>query len=153
MEPNYKIESGTHYKPSTPDEVIRLLERSRHTGERIRIHYGDATTGRDWLEEWDVTGHIGRSMGPVKIPLMIATARSTGGPGILDDCIVKIRSTRGGAVLYQHPAYNAGRVTLRDEPGELYAFKVDRDGVTHAGFRTARERAAWVAKMGLTVTA
>lgn len=100
------IVNGTVYGGETPPEVIDVLERSMRTGMRIRIHYGD-TDGRDWGDVYDVTGRVGRSMGPLHIPLMVANARSSGGPGILDHCIVRIRhaNRRDGGDLYRHPTY------------------------------------------------
>jgi hypothetical protein len=98
------IVNDTTYKDDTPKEVIDILERSRTTKLRLRIHYGDTKTGRAW---GDVKrGHVGRSTGRVKIPLMIKTRNSTGGEGILDHCIVLITESRGGRVLYKHPLYH-----------------------------------------------
>jgi hypothetical protein len=110
--------NGTTYNDKTPQAVINILEQSRRTRQRLRIHYGhteateDHQAGRDWLEENDVTGHVGRSMGTIKIPLMIANANSSGGPGLLEHCIVKIRTAAGNTILYKHPNYHHGKVTL-----------------------------------------
>lgn len=101
------IVNGTTYHSNTPRKVIGILERARANGDRIRVHYGDTGTGQDWGDVYDVTGTIGRSTGPIKIPLMIANSRSTGGPGILDHCIVRIRwaNRAQGGDLYRHPTY------------------------------------------------
>ena len=159
---SYKIVDGTYYSANTPDAVIRILEQSRRTGERIRIHNGDAITGRDWMGEWDVTGHVSRSTGSIKIPLLISSSRAIGGGGILDSSIVRIRATKGGADLYLHPLYNYPALTIADDPtGALsqsdgrmrmdatkYPFAVLEDGKVNARFETAEKRAKWFQKMG-----
>lgn len=164
-EKNYKIVDGTYYDVRTPDEIVSILEDSRKNRKRIRIHYGFTNAaeaqekgkqvGRDWLEENDVTGHVGRSTGSIKIPLMIATDRSTGGPGLLEYCIVKIRDTCG-QVLYQHPNYHYGRIALdqdwtRQHGGKKYPFMVLVDGEVHASFETEQKRTKYLQKMGLEI--
>jgi hypothetical protein len=83
---------------------VDILENSRKTRKRICIRYGDAKTGRDWGDP-PMCGHVGRSTGRIKIPLLIKTRRSTGGEGILDDAIVRITESVGKRVLYSHPKY------------------------------------------------
>lgn len=88
------IVNGTTYHDETPKEVIDILERSRNTRLRLRIHYGDTETGCEW---GDVErGHVGRSSGQIKIPLVIKTRNSLGGAGVLDHCIVLIAESKGG---------------------------------------------------------
>ena len=72
----YKVCNGTWYYEETDDEVIEVLENARLSGTRIRIYLGDKETGRDWGEVCDVTGYVGRSMGPIKIPILLHNARS-----------------------------------------------------------------------------
>lgn len=164
-----KIVNGTTYKDETPDEVIRVLENARIRGTRIRIHYGytqhhhrraldqkPMPEGRDWHEENDVQGTIGRSTGTVKIPLMIANRRSSGGSGILDNCIVRIRTTgKNGKDLYRHPNYATGEVKIVAKavtvPGKTYTHAVTIDDEEHAAFDSEEHARKWIAKMGLTV--
>lgn len=101
----YKIVNGTFYDTRTPQEVIDVIESARAGGRRVRLSYGDTETGRDWQEQYDIVGRIGRSAGPVKVPILIHNRRSIGGHAILDHCIVRIVSSVGGRVLYQHPKY------------------------------------------------
>jgi hypothetical protein len=49
--------------------VIDALERAKAAGARVRIWLGDIETGRNWLDEYDVSGTVSCSMGPIKIPL------------------------------------------------------------------------------------
>ena len=95
----------TNYPQGTPPRVISILEtarlaRKRGDGYRLRIHYGNPSTGKSWGDT--ETGYIGRSTGPIQIPLIIANSKSSGGRAILIDNIVKIEyaSKKKGGVLY-----------------------------------------------------
>lgn len=98
--------NGTSYRDETPRSVVHILDQCRRHGTRIRVHYGDPSTGEDWGEANDLTGYVGRSCGPVKVPLLIYNTRSRGGPPLLDHCIVKITTSRGKRLLFQHPNYH-----------------------------------------------
>ena len=96
-------------------------------------------------------------MGPIKIPILLAGSRSTGGGGILSACIVKI--TSGGRVLYKHENYHVqGAVEVRaiDETyGEgkhqrHYGAEVRVAGENHARFSDIPAARRWIRKMGLT---
>jgi hypothetical protein len=94
------IIDGTTYSNDTPKEVIDILERARRLKWRLRIHLGDPKTGKPW---GDIeTGYIGRSCGSIKIPLVIYNTRTTGGPGLLDRCIICIEhaNKKSGGVLF-----------------------------------------------------
>jgi hypothetical protein len=101
------VVDGTTYKGSAPRRVIEILEANRiNRGPRLRIWYGDAKTGAAWGDT--EAGHVGRSTGSIKIPLVISKRTSMGGGGILDACIVRIEhaSKARGGVLYQHPRFH-----------------------------------------------
>ena len=98
--------NGTTYDDRTPQAVIDVLERVRMSETRIIVAYGDTDTGRDWNDRYDIAGRVGRSMGPVKVPLLLHNRRSLGGTQMLDHCIVKIVTAIGKRVLYQHPTYH-----------------------------------------------
>jgi len=147
-----QVVNGTSYGEKTPPEVIRILEDSRHTGRRLRLHYGDPETGRDWLDEWGMTGKISRSMGPEKIPIIISSSRAVGGGGILDSCVVRVRAAAGGAELYRHPLYHQATFTTAENPAfPDVPFEILADGKPHARFATAEKRAKWLRKMGTTL--
>lgn len=113
---NYSI--PTHYHADTPQKVKDILENAIHTGRRLRLFLGDTKTGRDWCEEHDNIGYIGRSGGTERVPILLNNSRSRGGGHILDHCIIKI--TEGGRVLYQHPKYNCGTWTYGKGEGSYW---------------------------------
>lgn len=102
---------GTCYADGTSEKIIDLLQRARANRWRVRLFYGDTKTGRDWLEEHDVLGRVGRSTGSIKIPLIIHNERSIGGTAILTQCIVKI--TIDKRTVYQHPRYYLPAMAIR----------------------------------------
>lgn len=106
MNKEYKVVNGTSFDVRTNDKVIAILDNALRNRTRIRIHYGDIDTGRDWDEVYDVTGYVGRSSGSIKIPLLAYNTRSMGGVGMLDHCIVKITTSAGKHLLYQQSNYH-----------------------------------------------
>lgn len=122
--------NGTYYHDDTPDEVIRVLENARIKGTRVRVFYGDTKTGRDWCEEYDTLGVIGRSTGEQKIPLLIPSSQAIGGGGILDHCIVRITIDKRDR--YKHPSYHIGKLVVGPMVDGLRA--VLRDDEHIAGF-------------------
>lgn len=111
---SYKVYLGTYYHCSTPDKVIEELDKARRKWYRIKIYLGDQSEGLDWMEQHNTEGYIGRSTGIAQVPLLIYNIRTTGGPALLDHCIVKIKRTgRRGEVLYQHPKYHLPQLEIR----------------------------------------
>jgi hypothetical protein len=131
-----RLPSGTCYHADTPEPVVELLEQLRHSRRKIRLYYGDTQTGQSWLDEHDVIGWIGRSMGTIKVPLLIEPG-NIGGPALLDHCIVRIDSPH--QVLYQHDEFRVGELelvkgTLTGLPWEVWI-----DGSVHARFKAKTE--------------
>lgn len=142
----YKITNdGTYYSSKTPDAVIEEIEKARHAGYRIRVYYRDQKTGRCWMDEALTTGTVGRSTGRIKIPLLIATRRSLGGPALLDSCIIKIASS--GRTLYQHPSFNMPRIDIVPSHVPGYEWGVDFDHSRRANFKTRKQAERYAAKM------
>lgn len=158
MRKEYHVVNGTYYDTRTPIEVIQVLEKARMNRTRLHISLGAAVTGRDWLEEFECFGFIGRSMGPSKVPLLLPLSRSIGGGAILDHCIVRIRNSSGGKVLWQHPSYHHGKIEVRQkeqpvvlEDGRSLLVDVLRDGQVQAVFESVKKAMRYVQKLGLAL--
>lgn len=90
------------------DTAIPVAELLYHnctstTSERLALDLGDTDTGESWGEVYEIMGHVGRSTGQVKVPLLIHNAWNTGGGVILTHCIVGIYTAKGKHVLWKHP--------------------------------------------------
>jgi len=161
MTKEYRERYGMHWDIRTPLEVIAVLETARSNRTRLHISLGhtnndEGKLGLDWLEEHMHHGYIGRSTGTVKIPLLVNNARSMGGPGLLDHCIVRIRTSAGiRTVLWQHPNYHHGKVTIHrkpiplEYPGGVLTVEVRRDGQEQAAFKDMASARRYVNKLGL----
>lgn len=149
---------GTWYENDTPKDVIRVLEFARIHKFRLRLFFGDSVTGRDWLEEWDVAGYIGRTHGPLKSPILLHNKSSSGGGIVGANSIVKITYSRGGELLYQHPKYHhmpmAARISdLPEYEVAVWVKNHEPDGgeQIHARFKTIAQYQRWEKKMQVTI--
>jgi len=157
----YKIYNGTAYHIDTPIEVINELETARIARQfgrrlRLRLFLGDPETGRDWGEEYDVIGYIGRSGGHIKIPLLLPNATSVYGPGLLDHRILRIVDVQTKRTVYQHPLYQLPKYELGACPPKIgavnmadegYTVGVYREGENIANFKTEDQARRWIAFM------
>lgn len=125
----------------TPNRVATLLNNLNMSQQRVRLVYGNPDTGKDWLEEHDVVGTIGRSTGTNKIPLLIKNSRSTGGGSILDCRILKIVDVKSKRVLYQHDKYIAPDFTIQygSSVGHGYNYAVLCNNTVQANFKTEKK--------------
>jgi hypothetical protein len=87
---------------------------------------------------------------------MIANRRSIGGGAILDRCIVRIRSSAGGRVLFQHPRYHHGRIEIRKKlkpltllDGRILTVDVLRDNQIQAAFENVTKARRYIKKLGI----
>lgn len=159
----YVVTGGTSYHQETSGAVRMELEWARTNKKLIRIWYGDTDTGRAWMEEHDVLGYVGRSTGPIKIPLLLAKRTSDGGGAILDHCIVRIDDVNGERTMYKHPRYDnpADRAVIvagggADASGEEGGPEHEHgglrgqifiDGENEANFCTRESAEQWIAFM------
>jgi hypothetical protein len=142
----YRNVEGTFLHAETPFEVVVSLRAAWHGKRKIRLFLGDPETGLDWNEESDVIGYLGRSMGPIKVPLLLKSRRSDGGPALFDHCIVKLTDAAGN-LFWQHPNYHCRAFSI--EPGDLprYVATVKRDGEIITRFKKPGQAEKWVAFM------
>lgn len=156
---------GTWFDYDTPTKVRQILDQYREEGGHLRLFYGDRNTGRDWMEENDVLCRIGRSTGRLPIPLLIANDEPFG-PGVLDNCIVRVIDADTRAELYRHKLYHLPEMEIRSTEGQMahwhdtkppkplsemgYTHGVWTKGkeglfTNHANFRSYGKAAQWVA--------
>lgn len=111
----YRVYNGTCYRRDTPPHLARMLERFRQRGTRLRFVLGNQKTGREWGDV-DV-GYIGRSMGPISIPLVIYNRRSMGGAPLLDHCLVRVEhaNKKEGGVIWRCAAQRRKEATHEDQ--------------------------------------
>ena len=129
--------------------VVAHLEYARLHHKKLRLFFGDQETGRCWLEENDVTGFIGRSMGPMRVSQYCWQSRSSSGGGaILARCIIRIIETEGRRELWRPPEFHLPELQLRAEQDQpKYRYAVHSDGECVARFTTLQKRARWLAFM------
>ena len=123
-------------KAKTNSGIVVLLNSLTESKQRVRLVYGDIDTGKDWLQEYDVVGTIGKSTGTNQIPLLLSNSRSTGGGTILECCILKIVDVKSKKVLYQHDKYIAPKF---DIVPSIVGYSVAVDGNVQANFKTIKQ--------------
>lgn len=109
--------------------------------QRVRLVYGDTDTGKDWLQEYDVLGSIGKSTGSNQALLLISNSRSTGGGTILEDCILKMVDVKSKKVLYQHDKYLAPKFEIVPSTD---GYSVTVDGNVQANFKIQKQAQNYV---------
>jgi hypothetical protein len=105
----YQVCAGFWFHKETAPEIIEWILTAYERKSRMRFHWGDPKTGLDWGDIHDVTGNIGRSMGPIRVPLLLHNNKSFGGGAILDHRIVKIAYANKQyckSPVYIHPTYH-----------------------------------------------
>lgn len=148
------VKLGTWFKRSTPIPVRTALERARHSRNRVRLWKGDTTTGQAWLSEFETLGTIGRSMGPLMVPLLIEKG-ARGGGAILDDCILRIHDLDLAEDLYKHRKFHVPDLVIQatTDPNEAnrkshpFAVALASNNEEQARFKTYAKAAAWIAFM------
>lgn len=134
----------TFYSEDTPPAVKAVLEAFRKNGGKLRVFVGDATTGKDWLEENDVIGTISRSLGPIRIPLL-CESNSGGGFALLTENIVRLVDATTKRELYRHPTYHRPELTVAPGSAAGYESDVLADGAVHARFKSSSKAHDYIA--------
>ncbi|MBL8317935.1 MAG: hypothetical protein JNJ42_05990 [Burkholderiaceae bacterium] len=145
------LASRTYFDPGTDPKAAAVLERCRRGGKQVRLILGDTGTGQAWLDEYDVVGHIGRSTGLLKVPLLVEPGED-GGPAILTACVLAVVEWHTGRYLYRHPALQLPALSIAPSTEPGYAWDVLRDTNVIARFRDIAQAGGYVAFMrGATV--
>ncbi len=137
--------SGTYYQDTTPRAVINALESARVSGKRVRLFYGDAKTGANWCDQYNMCGTVGRSMGWLKTPLISKTERSMGGFAILTDCIVCLLVD--GREVYRHPGFEMPTILIVNDGEAPRPWRAYISGTVHAAFETEAKATRWAGFM------
>lgn len=142
----YQLIEGGKDKPiayhlETDKRVISAIESARKNRQRIKVYLGDTKTGKCWNEENDVFGYVGLSKGrDAYYPILVAKANSLGGGVLLDHCIIKIRESKGGRILYQSENFQQPNITIRENyPEENYPYSLLIDGNLYSNHKTERQ--------------
>lgn len=95
---------GAFYHAQTDPGLIAVLERVRLNRSRVRIALGDPATGRAWGDRPE-EGYLDTSLGPIRVPILIARSNSDGGGSLLDHCVIRVEfaNKRDGGVLWESP--------------------------------------------------
>ena len=146
---------GTWFDFNTPAKVRSVLERARKERLKVRLFYGDRSTGRSWMDEYDMLGRVGRSTGQLQIPLLIEVGEY-GGAGILDSCIVRILDATTHDELYRATNYHTPAMEIRAADAGLvdagythgvWVEEVNGTWSNHSNFKSFGSAAQWVAFM------
>jgi hypothetical protein len=141
----------TYFDPGTDPAVAKVLERYRKNEKKLRVFCGDTTTGRDWLEECDVIGTIGRSSGSQKVPLLVPPGESYGA-AISTACVLRLVDWETGRDQYRHPLYQVPKFEIVTGDLPKLPYEVLHEGAVHARLRTEPQAMAYIAFMsGLSI--
>ena len=124
-------------------ELWKVLENCRNNRNRVRIWYGDITTGKAWNEEYNVTGYISRSTGKIKVPLLINNTRSVGGIGLLDSAIIRVDDIASKRTLYEVSNFHVDAMHCIYIEGDEYPYQVmqckdNKEVLNIANFKTEK---------------
>jgi hypothetical protein len=137
----------TYFDPGTDPKAARVLEACRKDGRKVRLVLGDTATGQCWLEEHDVVGCIGRSIGTLKVPLLIEPG-GDGGIAILTSCLLRIIEWDCGRELYRHRAFCIPDLSIKQNAEQdKLPWQVLHDGTVAARFCDIGKAAAYLAFM------
>lgn len=90
------------YREGADERLVQSLEYCRKNKLRVKLNYGDTSTGKSWNEENDITGYIGLCRGKSALfPILLNNANSTGGGEIMTDSILQIKESKGSRIIYQ----------------------------------------------------
>ncbi|MBK3779907.1 hypothetical protein G3A43_06540 [Paraburkholderia aspalathi] len=106
----------TWFDARTSAAVQQALETLRTNRHKVRIFYGDTSTGRSWLDVTDVIGRLGRSGGPMKVPLLMVDKQ--GGAALLTHCVVRLVDLTTGHDAYRHPMFHTPAMLLEKADSE-----------------------------------
>ena len=138
LEEKYVVVGGTYYHKDTRPVVRNAIEKARKDGRPVRIYYGDQETGKSWMDENDMIGRIGRSMGPIKIPLLVKK-NAHGGGGILDHCIIRIRFLNEKEDIWCHSKFHLKKMDIVSSTQPGYTHSILMDGEVYSNHKSLND--------------
>lgn len=142
-----KEEDVTRIFPQVDGKMADILKDAMHEGRRLRFWYGDIDTGKAWNEEYDVTGHVGRSCGSIKVPLLLHDSRSCGGGELSTSCIVRIDDIAENWTLYRHDNFHTSDYKIVENPKGGYDVVDADDGSVYRCNVTLKQAERYVGFM------
>jgi hypothetical protein len=136
----------TWFQPGTDPKAAKALERCRRACNKIRLILGSLETGVSWMNEHDIVGTVGRSLGPLRVPLLVEE-NSDCGDAISTDRLLALIDWRTGKFLYRHPAYRIPNLTIRRQDDPKWPWEVLHDSQVVARFKNIGKAGAYVAFM------
>jgi len=129
--------------------VVDALQYAHAHDLRVRIWYGDPSTGKSWNEEYEVVGYIGKSMGPQQMFLILPNRRSMGGMPVMVDKVIRITSVKPRNILFSVYNFDPGKFTMKVKKGTPtgHDFMVYKNGSNIANFKTEKQAHNWIAFM------
>jgi hypothetical protein len=131
---------GTYFHQETPEAVRAALDAAIATNHRLRVFYGDPDSGRCWNDEFHTLGTVGRSTGPICVPILLANSRSVFGGVILDASIIGIQFAPTWWK-YRVPNFDVGQWEPGPAESPGYVAAAYCDGNLHAQFRRSENQA------------
>lgn len=132
---------------TVPKKLQHVLSKLVMSNDVVRIMLGDPATGTVWMEEHNVVGSIGLSMGPMRVPLLVPEGERYGAP-LLCDNVLMIKDWETSEVLFVRP-FNALalRVIAEDTADGARFDVIDDEDRIQARFETATQAYAYMAFM------
>jgi hypothetical protein len=139
-----KNDERTWFSAGTPAKLEHLLESLRKERTPVRLFYGDPQTGLDGMDCWDTVGTVGRTMGPMKSPLLVPKG-DCGGGVISTNRVIKVVALASGWALYKHENYHVPELKIEASDMAGYPHRVTANGKTVANFKTTAKACNWLA--------
>lgn len=148
----YIICGGLFYPKQAPSGVVTALDYARRSETRIQVFYGDPQTGKHWNEERETTGYVAPAKGARPLPILVFSKRTSGGPFVMCENVLKIVVNSGRRVLYEAPTWRDQVFTTRTcrfvgDDGRLLTTEVLIDGQVEARFESSAAAARYIARM------
>lgn len=101
----------TYFGPRCSQALAEALETCRRKDCTVRLVLGDTFTGDSSFDEYGVIGRIGRSCGPLKVPLLLPSLQPCGEP-VNCDRVLAVLEWETGLPVFRHENYRPPELRL-----------------------------------------